>query len=995
MRLSRARCNRSVCFLIVLALFGLPRVSPADPAPRPPLVFAAGRLQGNYYALAAAMETVMANRGIRVDVRVTDGSYDNADLLRDGQADVALIQSDVAYLEYYNQRPFLALSSVYTEPVHILAYRGLDLTSISDLGLSNSSFVVAVGPPGSGTNAHALAVLDEIGLPADRVTIVQESIGEATTGLRDRSIDVAFATSAVPAREILDLTEDRIVSLLRIDRDIARRLRRRNPFFVAAEIPYRAYGASRRNVPTLGTRTLLVARPDLEDRRIASILDALHAVAESSNDRHLPFLQEFASTLDVRELSIPAHPAAIGYSADRGLWFQKVAKLLRRNVFLIVVAGVLILALARLSRFAYFVHQFVLGRVILSLAAVWLLGSAAMYFFEGSKNSAFRSFSSSSIAILHYLFSGLEAKYPITPGGNVVAVLVLSLGVGVVTLFTATLVTLLVEQALNIKTLRSKPWPFLRLSGHVVIAGWSERTKRVIRQLRSPDLRMRPAVVVISSDASTTQVEDRRSFRGVWVVEGDRARADTLKKADIESAAHTIVLDSNPLNRALDLSSVCCALAVERLAPDVHTIVEACESTEIEHFRRSQVDEVVDTGMLAERLMSQCVITPGLTHVFEELLSFGHDSQEIYLVPVPRSLNGLSLEEIRRIWSPCEVMLLGVWALGEPRPHLNPEKASWGRRVQFEPGGGDRLVVLADSVQAFTSLRARFKQWRYSMNEREGTSEPGIDPATTNHPSGVGPSSAPRAHRVGICGWNDEARAVIRQLQETVIATHQEFDVTVISDGTTEDAQPACTRNVRFVFGDPTRSTTLNNAGIEKLETLVITADRSNSETACASDHRSLVTCLAAREINPDLHLVVEVLQSENQEHFHRMKGVEIVSVNDLAEKLLAQSVISPGITRVFMELLTATADSNEVYIVPVPSSWVGLPFAEIADRIRAADRPTIALGYRTTGPDGYPVVVLNPKHDRQACHDVEDWQGHELRPEEGLVVMAYEEPSW
>lgn len=996
--LSFSKPAKRAYFPLAIALTLLPVAAGGDPPleEEPVLIFAAGRTQGNYYAVSSALAEEMGKRGRRVELRETQGSYDNAELLRDGGADLALLQSDVAYLEHYNGRPFLALASIYTEPIHIIAYRGLDLRRISDLIPGEERFAAAVGAPGSGSSAHALAILDELGLPPERLTTVPESIDAASASLRNRVVDLAFVTSAVPAGTVQELATDRIISLLDIDHDIAQRLRRRNPFFVAAEIPYDAYEVGRRSVQTLGTRTLMVGRPGLRSDEVRLILDSLYAVAARADEAGLPFLSDLTPANALDHLAIPAHPASKEYHAERIGLYREVIDYLHRNLILLILVASVVLALVQLSRFAYFVHQFVLGRVLLSLLAVWLVGSAAMHFLEGTKNSAFRTFGSSAIAILHYLFSGLEAKYPVTTAGNVVAILVLSLGVGIVTLFTATLVTLLIEQALNIKTLRLKPVPFLRLSGHTVIAGWSGRSRRVIRQLRSPDLLRKPTVVVIASQASETKVDDRRCYRGVWVVEGDRSRRETLERADIASASRAIVLATDSSDRHADHSSISCALAIERLAPAVHTIVEARASTAVEHLTQIRADEIVNTEILTQRLLSQCVITPGISQVFNELLSFGKRSQEVYILPIRGKPEAMSFAEVREHLRPCDAILLGYWRRGEARAQLNPDLP--GRELPLRAGGKhpDKVVVLADSPKALSSLGWRLEQRRQAMSEttRDDSDGPlgstGRDGESTPAPDVVG-----RASRVGICGWSDEARAVVSQLQSSVKATHQDFQITIIDGPVKQADQRECSRNVRFVFGDPTRSAVLENAGVGEMETLVILADRTDEASERFSDHRTLMVCLAARQVSPEVHLIAEVLNSGNQEHFERIPGTEIVSVEDLAEKLLAQAVISPGITGIFLELLTATEDSNEIYVVPVPPRWQGAAFSQVALEIEQSDPPIIALGYRTTPADGAPVTVLNPGHRRTELHGVVDWRQRSLGDGDSLVVMAYQEPAW
>lgn len=254
--------------------------------------------------------------------------------------------------------------------------------------------------------------------------------------------------------------------------------------------------------------------------------------------------------------------------------------------------------------------------------------------------------------------------------------------------------------------------------------------------------------------------------------------------------------------------------------------------------------------------------------------------------------------------------------------------------------------------------------------------------------------------RVGICGWNDETRAVIDQLRQSVIASHHQFTITVICDPAREGflhTNGSYHDRITFVVGDPTHRSVLANAGIEALDDLVILGDRSEGSSAEHADHRSLMIALAAHDLRPDLHTVVEVRSSENREHFDRLPNVEIVSIQEVSEKLLAQAAVSPGITGVFMELLTATQDSNEVYIVPVPERWVGWSFQSIYSAVVESVEAVVPLGYRVSrhAADGRPVVILNPTQKRTTKEGVVNWRGYELRRGDHLVLIAYEEPDW
>lgn len=608
-----------------------------------------------------------------------------------------------------------------------------------------------------------------------------------------------------------------------------------------------------------------------------------------------------------------------------------------------------LLALARLSRVAYFVHQFVLGRILCLLIAVWLLGAAAMHALEGESNTDFRSFGQSAIAILHYLFSGLESKYPVTLAGNVVAILVLTLGVGIVTLFTASLVTVLVERALDVRKIRAKPWRRLRLEGHVLLIGWSERAERVLEQLRSDDLPRKPVVVVIAPGDAGRRPETRRPLRDTWLVEGDAAVDATLARADADRASCALVLSPERRDVDPDLLTVSTTLALESFAPGLRTVVEVQEPVALEHVRRAGVDEVVRTRDLGERMLAQCVITPGITEVFRELLTFAPDSQEVHLVAVPRSLEGSSFAEVRRRLVRQPVVPIGFRRAGEARTVLNP-RAEDGAAVPL--AAGDRLVVIADEPRIRSG----------GTSEREVpplASDPGPDPE----------ASAPRRRslRVGIVGCSETVRGPARQLEAWARTDGRDLSIVAFEDAGTRGG--------------------LERGGLDGVDCLVVPAQRAGRRSSTQADHESLLVALASSSLRPDLQVVVEILDPRSRVHFARLPRTEVVSTGEIAEKLLAQAAVSPGITAVYMELLTATDDSNEIYVVPVPERWLGRTYRSVDEALIGSSdtaEPVIPLGYRTPPPaGGRAEVVLDPAG------------GHRLGPGDSLIVLAYAEPAW
>lgn len=494
-------------------------------------------------------------------------------------------------------------------------------------------------------------------------------------------------------------------------------------------------------------------------------------------------------------------------------------------------------------------------------------------------------------------------------------------------------------------------------------------------------------MVVASSKPPRPLKLSRRQLRGVWSVTSDQQRK-TLERAELSQARIAVVLGEESSERS-DWRATSSALAVDRVAPQVHTVVAVLGRSCCENLHSLRANEVVVTGTLGERLVSQCAITPGISAVYNELLTFGMGSQEVYLGPIPRPLGGKTFRDIRRELMDEEIVPVG-YRSREGEFRVNPRADD--RVLGGSAGEGwDELVFIADNRRALPGAGG----WKGSPDLTPGSRKKGMTMPTSQKKS----TSHAREATIGVCGWGSEARSVIEQLRESVIAAHQRFSVTVIDEperlGFAETRNGDLHEHVRFVVGDPTRKRVLENAGLREFRSLVILADRSGDEAAVYSDHRALMIALSATALNPSLHIIVELLHSKNREHFEHMPTVEVVSVEELAEKLLAQAVVNPGITEVYLELLTATADSNEVYIVPVPAAWVGRSFRDVYADLLEAEEAMIPIGYRVPAPAGNgQVVVLNPGRKEQTRNGVSSWKGYELSEDDGLVVISYEQPD-
>ena len=184
---------------------------------------------------------------------------------------------------------------------------------------------------------------------------------------------------------------------------------------------------------------------------------------------------------------------------------------------------------------------------------------------------------------------------------------------------------------------------------------------------------------------------------------------------------------------------------------------------------------------------------------------------------------------------------------------------------------------------------------------------------------GAGMGTFKGRDHVLICGWSAKGPEIIRELRAREVEDQR--PIVIVADRETD---PFEADDVTFVRGNPSHGDDLLRAGVDRVSTVIVLADASNaSEDPDDLDARALLTTLAVESINPDAYTTVEVVKSENRQHFERTNADELVVSAELTGALLAASARSHGITDVISDLLTHP-EGQELYRIGAPAELVG-----------------------------------------------------------------------
>jgi voltage-gated potassium channel len=285
-------------------------------------------------------------------------------------------------------------------------------------------------------------------------------------------------------------------------------------------------------------------------------------------------------------------------------------------------------------------------------------------------------------AITTVIGSG-DASYVTSPGGFVIGWLLAFFGVALVAAMTGAVVGFVIDFLLK----EGQGMGAAGFRDHIVVCGWNTTARDLIEELKTDEY---DAKVVVLHDA-----ERNPAGEGVYFVRGDVTAEEDLRRAGIPEAASAIVCPATPDNEA-DMRSILCVMAIESIAPDVRTVVEANNPAHVEHFRRARADEVLVTSRLASRLLARSALYPGLSELVTDLVSGGEGS-ELYRIAIPEDLCGLSVDEFSaKLRSDHHATLLAVSRRGQVS--TNPP-------TDFKMQPGDDAVVVAESLGTLAPLR--------------------------------------------------------------------------------------------------------------------------------------------------------------------------------------------------------------------------------------------------------------------------------------------------
>ena len=245
------------------------------------LTLATGGAAGTYYAYGQSLANIVTeNTNVKVSAVTSGASAANILQISNMQADIAIVQNDVAYYAYTGtdlfadkgeQKDIRIVGYMYSEVCQIVARDGIN--SIEDLRGKR----VSVGDAGSGVEFNAKQILEAYGITYEDIDEQYLSFSEAANGLKDGNIDAAFLTAGYPTAAIQDIAAQNAVRMLPVDAAKADALVAKYPFYAKSVIPAGTYPGQNADVPGVAVKAMLVVTDKMSADDCYAITKALYS----------------------------------------------------------------------------------------------------------------------------------------------------------------------------------------------------------------------------------------------------------------------------------------------------------------------------------------------------------------------------------------------------------------------------------------------------------------------------------------------------------------------------------------------------------------------------------------------------------------------------------------------------------------------------------------------------------------------------------------------
>ena len=524
---------------------------------------------------------------------------------------------------------------------------------------------------------------------------------------------------------------------------------------------------------------------------------------------------------------------------------------------------------------------------------------------------------------------------------------------------------------------------------HILILGWTNRTSAIVEELMRSEERVRRFlellgarglhVVILSEDVSLERTMELRSALGpLWDARkitfrsGIPLRLEHLERVDFRNASAIILPGADFAYGSADESDTLIVKTVLSIASQEEAsenrslpvlVTELFDPSKILMAQKAYggILEILATDVFITRCMAQNVRHPGLSRLFQEILSH-RQGNSIYI----RTLESFTGARFWDLAGACPKAIL----LGVVRPNVEGFRPILNPPDDLTLEAHDRLVFLAREYKDCEILRNLLSKQSLSRSQPQPVSHFQIE----------------NERRILILGWNHKVVPLIEELDDYLF---EQFEISTLA------LKPAAEREAELVQkgidqhrvkvnhyeGDHTSLSDLEAIHPSSYDNVLILGS-DWLETQEESDARTIVGHLVLKNILEENtqkpKVLIDLMDADNVRLFQD-DNTEVLVTPMIASHVLAQVALRRELNVVYAELFGA--GGAEIFFRPVIDYGIAgqkVSFGKLIDI--SAERGEIVLGVRLKNGS----IGLNPAQGKIYI----------LKETDDLIVLVREEAA-
>jgi voltage-gated potassium channel len=269
---------------------------------------------------------------------------------------------------------------------------------------------------------------------------------------------------------------------------------------------------------------------------------------------------------------------------------------------------------------------------------------------DSDKNILIRMISSAYYSVVSLTTTGYGDMTPKTPAGRIYAIFFLLISVITISIFTATIASVLVERRL--KEGRGLG-DFSEHRGHFIICGWKRNMASILADIMmyNDNLKAKDLVMIANIDPELVEIirQQNPKLADLNHLRGDYFNEAMLMRANVAKARQVFILADESVNASpseIDSKTLMTALTINAITRNVRMCAELLDMKFERYLLNAHVDEIIYSNEYHRLILANASDTIGLSKVINDLLDEKTEAR-IRTIPVPLEFVGKSFYDIR------------------------------------------------------------------------------------------------------------------------------------------------------------------------------------------------------------------------------------------------------------------------------------------------------------------------------------------------------------